>query len=512
MIKYESFKNQIIIILFSLSIFLSFISFSFLEFRFLYLLVFFFLIYDSSFLKKIPLNYTLISFIIPLLIFLYSSVFLFVNFNDINFYKFILDPLTINSLIKKFIQCVVISLTILIILFYKKFLVLNILKIIDYFVVIFILLIFFYSVNNKGILLETLYTCDLGFFYITKFLFFENSHFALISIPVISSFIYNIKIYLKKYFMLFFYLLFLIFSLGTFSLTFYLSMFSSIIIIFITTKNMSKISKFLFIILLIIINLLFFMDKEEFKFYQSGPTYGMVESKFAKACYSKGRYLKFKQQQEFGILTLATEKQPYEGIVLTEKQKFESIFKNKNKNLSTGIVIYNMYVAKKSLINNPFGVGIGNYIKYREMFDRTLNIKKSLSYSKEILGHEHWDKKKYAAPPPDLVGEIIFEERYMPSLPSTILVFNRNSGSNNISKLIVEFGLISTLGLFLIFIFSFRKEIDDPIKVTLIPLIFIQCFIRGTGYFNSGFIISLIIVLIIICEQILKKHENKNIK
>ena len=221
MIKYESFKNQIIIILFSLSIFLSFISFSFLEFRFLYLLVFFFLIYDSSFLKKIPLNYTLISFIIPLLIFLYSSVFLFVNFNDINFYKFILDPLTINSLIKKFIQCVVISLTILIILFYKKFLVLNILKIIDYFVVIFILLIFFYSVNNKGILLETLYTCDLGFFYITKFLFFENSHFALISIPVISSFIYNIKIYLKKYFMLFFYLLFLIFSLGTFSLTFY---------------------------------------------------------------------------------------------------------------------------------------------------------------------------------------------------------------------------------------------------------------------------------------------------
>ena len=254
------------------------------------------------------------------------------------------------------------------------------------------------------------------------------------------------------------------------------------------------------------------MDKEEFKFYQSGPTYGMVESKFAKACYSKGRYLKFKQQQEFGILTLATENQPYEGIVLTEKQKFESIFKNKNKNLSTGIVIYNMYVAKKSLINNPFGVGIGNYIKYREMFDKTLNIKKSLSYSKEILGHEHWDKKKYAAPPPDLVGEIIFEERYMPSLPSTILVFNRNSGSNNISKLIVEFGLISTLGLFLIFIFSFRKEIDDPIKVTLIPLIFIQCFIRGTGYFNSGFIISLIIVLIIICEQILKKHENKNIK
>ena len=97
----------------------------------------------------------------------------------------------------------------------------------------------------------------------------------------------------------------------------------------------------------------------------------------------------------------------------------------------------------------------------------------------------------------------------MPSLTSVVLDFNKNSGSNNFSKLIVEFGLISALGLLLIFIFSFRKELDDSIKITLIPMLFTQCFIRGTGYFYSGFLITLTIALIIILGLIIKKHENK---
>jgi len=95
MIKYEPFKNQVIIILFSLSIFLSYVSVLFLEFRFLYLLVFIFLIIDFFLLKKIQLNILAISIAIPFLIFLYSFLFSYKNFNEQNFIEYINQQSTI---------------------------------------------------------------------------------------------------------------------------------------------------------------------------------------------------------------------------------------------------------------------------------------------------------------------------------------------------------------------------------------------------------------------------------
>ena len=153
--------------------------------------------------------------------------------------------------------------------------------------------------------------------------------------------------------------------------------------------------------------------------------------------------------------------------------------------------------------------GLGFQLHFTEEL-KPINMWKTKSFSDWNI--EVLNINNYSDYTKNLAGEIIFDENYMPSLSSTILSFNKNSGSNNFSKLIVEFGLIPILGLFLIFIFSFRKEINEPIKATLIPLIFIQCFIRGTGYFDSGFIISLIIVLVLISEQVIKKYENKNIK
>ncbi|MDB2486430.1 hypothetical protein N9W91_06095, partial [Candidatus Pelagibacter bacterium] len=253
----------------------------------------------------------------------------------------------------------------------------------------------------------------------------------------------------------------------------------------ITCKNMSRISKYLFLILLIVVNLFMFMDKKENELHNH-----TVDGVIYKTCISQAVELKTK----YNLEKKADSSLAYKGIVLSEKEKFGSIFKKRNKVLSSGIVIYSLYVAKESIINNPLGVGINNYKNYRDVIDKKLNINNYSDYTK------------------NLAGEIIFDESYMPSLSSTILSFNKNSGSNNFSKLIVEFGLIPILGLFLIFIFSFRKEINEPIKATLIPLIFIQCFIRGTGYFDSGFIISLIIVLVLISEQVIKKYENKNIK
>ena len=507
MIKYEPFKNQVIIILFSLSIFLSYVSVSFQEFRFLYLLVFIFLIIDFFLLKKIQLNILAISIAIPFLIFLYSFLFSFKNFNEQNFIEYINQQSTIVYLIKIFYQCTVISLTILITYHYRKLLLLNIHKIIDYFVFIFIILLFIFNLKYPGTISNTLYSCDLGFFYISKFLFDENSHFAIISAAVTASFIYNIKYYLKNYFVLIFYLLFLIFTLGSFSLTFYLSMLSTIIIIFITTKNLSKLSIYLFVLLALLLNAFLFLGigargftlVEEHNSIKNKEQILFLNINNKKRCKSNSTseankiFSKKSGDSKFFQKKNETKNElRFKGHIQSEKKKLKSFFKKDNNNLSTGIYIYSFYVAKKSIIENPFGVGINNYKKYRTIVDKTLKIVHPEIYKEKQLG-----------------GKIIFKESYMPSLTSIVLDFNKNSGSNNFSKLIVEFGIISAVGLLLIFIFSFKKELDDSIKITLIPMLFTQCFIRGTGYFYSGFLITLTIALIIILGLIIKKHENK---
>ena len=180
------------------------------------------------------------------------------------------------------------------------------------------------------------------------------------------------------------------------------------------------------------------------------------------------------------------------GKIQSPKIKFTSIFDNNNQNLSTSVFIYSFYVAKKSLFENPLGVGINNYKNYREIFDKSLEVSKT---SIEEIAHGNYPKIK-------------FKEKYMPEMNYLITNLNKNSGSTNFSKFVTEFGFISLLILFVIFVYSFSNKLDDNIKVFFIPLIFIQTFIRGTGYFYSGFLISLIIVLMIILTLFIQKYEN----
>ena len=492
MYNYENFRKQIIIILFSLSFILSFVVFpnftedkkiSFilidnfklqgLEFRFLYLLTFFFLIYDTNFLKKINKNIIISAIIIPVLMILYSiwiTIYKFDNYHD--FFH-----LRQNKIIFKLIyQSIVIGLTILIVSYYKIFLINNMPKILDFSVFIFVSLIILFEIFHSGILFDTLFKCDLGFFYNTKFLFEESSHFAIIASPIIVFFIYNIKNYKNNFFILITYLIFLIFCFGIFNLTFFLSIMSSMIIVLIVCKNIEVISKYLFLILITISCILFFTDKTKIPFYQKCTSDSIGIAK------------------KYSLFKINKERNFFKGRVENEKAKFFSIFKKNNHNLSTSIYVYSLYVAKKSLSENIFGVGLNNYKIYRNKLDSSLEIEfedKLDSFNKG---------KRYKI--------IKFKEKYMPNLRALILDFNKNTGSNNFSKMSTEFGFFSIFILFLIFIFSFSKEIDENIKVFFIPLIFIQTFIRGTGYFNSGFLISLIIMLVIIISFLVKKYEN----
>ena len=491
MFNYENLREQIIVILFSLSFILSFVVFpnftldkkiSFilidnfglkgLEFRFLYLLTIFFLIYDSIFLNKINKNTIICAVTIPTLITFYSIWATIYKFD--NYHNFL--HLSQNKIISKLIyQSIVIGLTILIVSYYKNFLIKNITKIIDFSVFIFVTLIILFEIFHSGILFDTLFRCDLGFFYNTRFLFKETSHFSIIAIPIIVFFIYNISNYKNNFFILVIYVIFLIFCFGIFNLTFFLSIISSIIIVLIVCKKIENISKYLFLILITISCTLFFFDKTDY-IYQNCKSNSISVAK------------------KYSLLKINKERDVFKGNIDSGKTKFLSIFKKNNHNLSTSIYVYSIYVAKKSLTENIFGVGLNNYKIFRNKLDGSLEIE-----LEKKLNIKHNYKI------------IKFKEKYMPNLRALILNFNKNTGSNNFSKMITEFGFFGIFILFLIFIFSFSREIDENIKVFFIPLIFIQTFIRGSGYFNSGFLISLIIMLVIILSLLVKKYENYKI-
>ena len=489
--KYNFFKNEIILILFSLSIFFSFVSISFLEFRFLYLFTIFFLIYENFYSKKITIINLFITILIVTALFCYSYFFRFINFNDLQFLDFINDEYKKNNILHLFIEIFIIGLSIIIIFFYKCFLIENLIKIIDYFVVLFVLLILFYNYSNSGILFDLLYKCDLGFFYYTKHPFKETSHFQIIAVPIILSFIFNINIYKKKKIIFIFYILFLIFTFGNFNLTFYLSLMSGIFIIFLTNNNISVASKYIFLILLIVSNMFFFRESI---LPNDKSLDVIIEEKFLNtdSCASKAS-LKIQKN--------ISGHDYFQGFTINGPKKLNSFFSKDIKNLSIGVYVYSIYVAKKSIVQNPFGVGYKNYIYYRNVLDNSLEV--------------DWKKTKYETEDGlQPAGKIKFKEKYIPSLPAVILNLNLHSGSNNFSKLIVEFGLLGLLTLLAIFIFCFSNRVDQQVKITLIPLIFIQLFIRGTGFYNSGFLISLIIILLIIIRPIPKKnkYENKNVK
>ena len=486
--RYVVIKNEIILILLSLSIFLSFTSVSFLEVRFLYLSIFFILIYDAIYLKKISLTSIIIAIVIIIVLFCYSYLFNFFFFKGGKFLDFAIYQFKENIILKLLMQSFVVGISVLIILFYKDLIISNLVKIIDYFVVVFVSLIFFYNLKHSGILFDLLYSCDLGFFYYTNFLYKESSHFLIISVPVITSFIYNIRIYLRKKIICTFYILFIIFTFGNFSLTFYASIMAGIFIVFISCKNINKLSKYLFLMLLILSNF-FFFTQDPVPDIIEGDEKPAAEHYASKSLISKNctavMIKKVRNDQ------LGREHAWFRGPALSTSGKLMQFLEKDSNNLSVSVYIYSLYTAKVSILKYPFGVGLNNYINFRKDLDQTHEV--------------NWD---------DVWGKIKFEEKYMPNIIGKTLEFNQNSGSNNFSKLTVEFGLLALFIFLLIFIYAFLNKIHDTNKAILLPLIFIQLFIRSTGYFNSGFLISLIIILIIIISPTIKKndHEIKNLK
>ena len=470
-------KKHFILLLFSISIFFSYVDFFFLELRFLYLIPILLIFFDKNFFNHSNKKIIYIS----LIIFLFLSAHYVLNNTSFNS-NYSDNSLKNFLLTKSFIQVFVISISVFVIYYFKEILLLNLKKIFDYFLILFTISILAYNLANSGILFDTLYKCDLGFFYYTRFIFYENSHFGIIAVAVILNFIYNFEYYLEYKILFLVNILFIIFTFGNFSLSFYLCSLFSVVLFFVSLKSLEKYKLILLILFLILSNFFLLNGKKINKFFINNNDQYCV----SHLINLEKKYKLNKHAELFkGRITTPLEKLSIDIFKTNTNKDLKYFFKNDIINFSTGVYVYSFYVAKEALLKNPFGYGIHNYKNYREIID------------KKMINEDGYHKA-------GLISLEIFSISFR--IPN-VLDLNLNSGSNNFSKIIVEFGLFGILLFIFYSIIIFSRNINDEIKFVLFPFIFGQLLIRGTGYFQSGFLIITIILIIIIMNNFFKNER-----
>ena len=142
--------------------------------------------------------------------------------------------------------------------------------------------------------------------------------------------------------------------------------------------------------------------------------------------------------------------------------------KNNNINLSTEVYKTSYLVAKNAIFYKPLGYGFNNYSEAFDKFVGDLNF-----YNKEIL------------------------------------LLNKKDASNNLSKIVTEFGIFSIFFFYFLISFLFNNKIDNKIRIFLALPIIIQTFVRGAGYFNGGFVLFVFFAFTLWIKTYLKNHSYK---
>ena len=78
-----------------------------------------------------------------------------------------------------------------------------------------------------------------------------------------------------------------------------------------------------------------------------------------------------------------------------------------------------------------------------------------------------------------------------------VMSVNHNDGSGNLNKLLGEFGIVFFIICIYILIFVFSKKISIENKLFLFPLVLTQM-VRGAGYFNGGFLVAVVLIVLIV--------------
>lgn len=145
------------------------------------------------------------------------------------------------------------------------------------------------------------------------------------------------------------------------------------------------------------------------------------------------------------------------------KSEWKKTLMNESLNQSSEVTLNSYSVAVNSLKKYPLGIGMNNYF---------------ISYNKfsEELSLFTWN-------------------------------VNKEDGSNNFAKMLSEFGVFNFILFYLILNYALRDK-EDFYKNSFFYSIILTQLLRGAGYFNGGFLLSLFILLLSIS---LKKNDDKKI-
>ena len=429
-------------IIFSLSIFLWSLNINFFQVRFLYLILILPIFYEI-FKKKIHVEKDQIK-IITIFSALISLILL-LNLDNTNQ--------------KSILTYIFIFLTFLIILFYGHYLKKIEIIIFTFFIFFAIsllltgkLLLPFSTINSYdpwtdrcgGIPINLIFNSDqitesyLNFkIGINEFIFKENSHFSILS-PAIVLFLTSKFIDTKNTFYRIFIIIIFFIIYNKVTTTFFLSIILSFVLIYaFNFKKFSKKKATIFIILISILGVNFINDQNCRKRIDT-LVYKIIN-------YSNGYLTNSNLKKNKSLNNSEVELQ-----------------ENKNKvwigNMSTAVFVKSTEIAFESIIDRPFGWGLNNYILANDYYD-------------DIKIYKDYKNYEFAK---DL---------------------NKSDASNTMIKLIVEIGIFSTIILFFLFKYLINSKIPVDEKLFYFSII-ISHFIRGVGYFNSGFIIILIFILL----------------
>ena len=379
--------------------------------------------------------------------------------------------------------------------------------------------------------------CKSGFFNDYNFVFSESSHFGMVAISIfLTNFYYVIKTNFKDKSLLVCFIVFSFILFNNMSLTVIVGVALSQFAIIITNCNRKNIkyliSSFLMILVFFLILLNFKGCKWKFK-----NALWLIKQKVPILQLN----LEIMSEKEKKEMINEYQGKKYNLKVNTKSEnKFEKDFLlTKETDLSSAVLAHNLRVVKQSL----------NFINSSEITDfddaNIIDGSSKKNVQEFLLNAKQGEVpagKYYLGYPYDKV--IIIEDngtinelpgknqaklfgwgfnRYKDAfehytkfkinkINHTYAIYvNNEDGSMNLTKLLVEFGILNIflLFFFIVFLFSSRISIDD--KIFLFPIVFVQSFLRGAGYFNGGFLIATILIILIVLKSYDGKKSNKTL-
>ncbi|MDA7733849.1 hypothetical protein N8841_05115 [Candidatus Pelagibacter sp.] len=276
-----------------------------------------------------------------------------------------------------------------------------------------------------------------------ELIFLENSHLGMIAPSILAYSIYKMTNQKLSIFENFFIIIFTIICLIKSSTTLYLgTTLSLVLIIFFNFKVMNKKTLISFFILIVFFITTLLSNKEctsRFVPMYGGSSIGTGTTILDKKIYNKSN----EPYQKIFVV---------EGINKNLTYKIADIFKN-NGSLSSGVYFRALMIAKNSILEKPFGWGLNRYDQ-----------------------------------------AFIHFNKIQPAQDERLNFYNNKDGSNNLIKLVVEFGVFSILFYLFCFLFLISSKISIEFKLFYLPFIITQS-LRGAGYFNGGFLLVAFIML-----------------